>query len=176
MRFRSPHDALRGRRRDDLPGPRARPAPGDLAERLHRRRAHALAAFVRLLDKARMRARCARATWRASAITHRRHRLGRSRRSRAASARRSRSRARCAGTPSSIIMDEPTAALGVEGDRQVLDLDPRAQGRRHDRHPGQPQHGRGGRGRDAASRSSRAAARWSTARSRGSMPMRWRTW
>ena len=46
----------------------------------------------------------------------------RSRASPAASARRSRSPARCCGTPSSSILDEPTAALGVAQTEQVLQL------------------------------------------------------
>ena len=170
VRFGSPQDALRGGRGDDLPGPGARAAPAHLAEHLHRRGADALAAARRAHARQEADARgVARAISRGSTSTiddtdRAVETLSGGQRQAVAIARALRWNARL------VIMDEPTAALGVAESRQVLDLDPRARARRNDGHPRQSQHGGGGRRSRPASRSSRAAARSRTARPTGSPP------
>ncbi len=62
------------------------------------------------------------------------------------------------GDPKVVILDEPTAALGVEQTAQVLDLVERLREREPRRHPHQPQHGRcAGRRRPRRGAAARAA-------------------
>ena len=65
----------------------------------------------------------------------------------AASGRRSRSPARCVGEPSVVILDEPTAALGVAQTRRGAQPHRAAARARARRDPDQPQHGRRAGGR-----------------------------
>ena len=143
VRFRSPHDAYAAGiatiYQDLALAPRAR----DLAERLPRR---GVDARFGLLDKARMRADAAsymaRLGVRIADMDAPVRTLSGGQRQAVAISRALRWNAEL------IVMDEPTAALGVKETAQVLDLIRRLKARRHDRHPGQPQHGRCGRGRE----------------------------
>ena len=90
----------------------------------------------------------------------------RSPRSPAVSARPSPSPARMLGDPKVVILDEPTAALGVEQTAQVLDLVERLRERGHARHPHQPQHGRRARPSRTRSRCCGSAATTASSTSR----------
>ena len=106
----------RGRHRDDLPGPRALPAPRDLAERLPRRRADALRPARQGAHARRRGGYLARLGITLPDTDMAVENLSGGQRQAVAISRALRLNAEL------IVMDEPTAALGVKETAQVLDL------------------------------------------------------
>ena len=120
-----PSDALEARHRHRLPGPRALREPRRRRQPLPRPRAQPAGSSTR------WRWRCAPGRCSASSPRASRACASRSPRSRAASARPSPSPARCCSTRKIIMLDEPTAALGVAQTAEVLNLIERLRDRGH---------------------------------------------